>query len=102
MPKTLRLGQLQDGSPIKISKKALKLSERYYLAQSAMRLTAVWCGYYEGNLKSKRVQEKLGFLYHHTCNEVPVPLLNEIRIGHTNYMTKEQWLKNQAHSLKQI
>ena len=65
-------------------------------------MTAVWCGYYEGNLKSKRVQEKLGFLYHHTCHEVPVPLLNEIRIGHTNYMTKEQWLKNQAHSLKQV
>lgn len=41
--------------------------------------------------KSKRVQEKLGFIYHHTCDEVPVPLLNEVRVGHTNVITKEQW-----------
>lgn len=54
-------------------------------------MTTIWCGYYDGNVKSKRVQEKLGFSYHHTCDEVPVPLLNEIRIGHTNYLTKEQW-----------
>lgn len=55
-------------------------------------MTTVWCGYYEGNIKSKRVQEKVGFQYHHTCDEVPVPLLGETRIGHTNYMTKEEWL----------
>lgn len=29
--------------------------------------------------------------YHHTCNDVPVTLLNEIRVGHTNVMTKEHW-----------
>ncbi len=56
-----------------------------------LEMTTVWCGYYDGNVKSKRVQEKVGFVYHHTCNEVPVPLMNEIRIGHTNYMTKEHW-----------
>ena len=54
-------------------------------------MTTVWCGYYDGNEKSKRVQEKVGFVYHHTCDEVPVPLMNEVRIGHTNYMTKERW-----------
>lgn len=56
-------------------------------------MKTIWCGYFDGNQKSKRVQEKLGFLFHHTCNEVPVPLLNEVRIGHTNVMTKEQWEK---------
>lgn len=56
-------------------------------------MTTIWCGYYDGNHKSKRVQEKVGFVYHHTCNEVPVELLNEVRIGHTNYMTKEMWLE---------
>lgn len=56
-----------------------------------LKMTTIWCGYYEGNEKSKRVQEKLGFLYHHTCNEVPVTLLNEVRVGHTNYMTLEMW-----------
>lgn len=54
-------------------------------------MTTIWCGYYEGNQKSKRVQEKLGFEYHHTCDAVPVPLLNETRICHTNIMTKEMW-----------
>lgn len=56
-------------------------------------MTTIWCGYYDGNEKSKRVQEKVGFVYHHTCDEVPVPLLDEVRIGHTNYMTKEHWSK---------
>ena len=54
-------------------------------------MSIIWCGYYEGNVKSKRVQEKLGFTYHHTCREVEVPLMNEIRVGHTNFMTKEAW-----------
>lgn len=57
-------------------------------------MKTIWSGYYDGNLKSKRVQEKLGFIYHHTCDEVPVPLMGETRVGHTNYMTKEQWLLN--------
>lgn len=54
-------------------------------------MSTIWCGYYEGNQKSKRVQEKVGFTYHHTCNEVPVPLMNEVRIGHTNIMKREDW-----------
>ena len=60
-------------------------------AFETLGMTTVWCGYYDGNNKSKRVQEKLGFVYHHTCQEVDVPLMNEIRIGHTNFLTKEKW-----------
>lgn len=56
-----------------------------------LEMTTVWCGYYDGNTKSARVQEKVGFLYHHTCNDVPVPLMNETRVDHTNYMTRAQW-----------
>ena len=59
-------------------------------------MNTIWCGYYEGNHKSKRVQEKLGFVYHHTCQNVPVPLLNEVRVGHTNIMTKAHWAELQA------
>lgn len=62
---------------------------RRVFADLGMR--TVWCGYYDGNTKSKRVQEKLGFVFHHTCADVPVPLLNETRIGHTNILTKERW-----------
>ena len=55
-------------------------------------MTTIWCSYADGNLRSKRVQEKAGFLYHHTSYNVPAPLMNEIRTGHTNYITKEHWL----------
>ena len=51
----------------------------------------VWCAYFEGNEKSRRVQEKCGFLYHHTEENKPVSLLNEIRTEHANFMTKERW-----------
>lgn len=63
---------------------------RYAFENLGMR--AVWCGYYEENVKSKRVQEKLGFEYQYTHPAVPVPLLGETRVGITNRMTKEQWL----------
>ncbi len=61
-----------------------------------LNMQTVWCGYYDGNKKSKRVQEKLGFIYHHTCNDVWVELMNETRIGHTNYISREQWKKKSA------
>ena len=51
----------------------------------------VWCGYYEGNIKSKRVQEKVGFNYQWTTEDVDVPLMHEKRTGHVNLMTKEDW-----------
>ena len=54
-------------------------------------MRCVWCGYYDGNVKSRRVQEKLGFVYHHTTEGIAVPLMNEIRTGHVMRMTKETW-----------
>ena len=55
----------------------------------------VWCGYYDGNEKSKRVQEKCGFIYHHTDENAQCPL-GDIRTEHFTYMTAGQWaaLKN--------
>lgn len=64
---------------------------RHAFVELGMR--AVWCGYYEGNAKSKRVQEKLGFEYNHTHPAVPVPLMGETRVGITNRMTYEQWME---------
>ena len=56
-----------------------------------LHMRAIWCGYYDGNQKSKRVQKKVGFLYHHTCDDLPVPLMHEVRVGHTNLLTREHW-----------
>ena len=54
-------------------------------------MRAVWCGYYDGNVKSRRVQEKLGFVYHHTAEGLELKLLDEIRTGHAMLLTKENW-----------
>lgn len=57
-----------------------------------LKLDRIWVGYYEGNEKSKRVQEKLGFKYQWKSENLPVVLLNETRTGHVNLLTKEDWL----------
>lgn len=54
-------------------------------------LERIWCGYYDGNERSRRVQEKLGFVYHHTTESVEVRLLNEARTGHVMLMTRKEW-----------
>ncbi len=51
----------------------------------------VWIGYYEGNTKSKRVQEKCGFRYRYTNENADVPLLQEKRTEHISVMTKEEY-----------
>lgn len=56
-------------------------------------LEVLWCGYYDGNEKSHRVQEKCGFVYHHTNDHVVCSLLNEVRTEHVSCLRKEDWLK---------
>lgn len=62
-----------------------------------LRLTTVWCGYYEGNEKSKRVQEKCGFIYSHAEANKPVPMLSDIRTEHFTKITLEDWKNRIAH-----
>lgn len=59
-----------------------------------LKMNKVWCGYYDGNEKSKRVQEKLGFKYQFTREKVDVPLLNEKRREYINCITKEEYFLN--------
>ena len=54
-------------------------------------MTRVWAGYYQGNIKSKRVQEKVGFRYQWRSDDVDVPLMHEKRTEHVSSLTKEQW-----------
>lgn len=53
-------------------------------------LVTIWCVYYDGNSKSKRVCEKCGFTYHHTVKDVVSPL-GDIRTEHYNVITKETY-----------
>ncbi|WP_331463513.1 GNAT family N-acetyltransferase [Blautia liquoris] len=54
-------------------------------------LKKLWCGYYEGNTKSKRVQEKCGFHYHHTNVGVYVDQMNEERTEHISCINRDEW-----------
>lgn len=51
----------------------------------------IWCGYFDGNTKSKRVQEKLGFEYAFRCDDFPLPLLNSSCVAHATKLTYERW-----------
>ena len=61
-------------------------------------MRAVWAGYYDGNEKSRRVQEKCGFVYVRTTEGLELPLLNETRTGHCSILTKEHWNELHPHS----
>lgn len=50
----------------------------------------MWCGYYDGNEKSKRVQEKCGFRYDHTTEAVPC-LMGDFRTQHFTRLSRENW-----------
>ncbi len=56
-----------------------------------LRLKTLWCGYFDGNVKSKRVQEKCGFKYHHTNKDIYWPLMNDIRTEHITCLPREVW-----------
>ena len=55
--------------------------------------SAMWCGYYDGNEKSKRCQEKCGFHFHHTEYNKPCLLMGDVRTEHFTRLTKEEWQK---------
>ncbi len=55
-----------------------------------LELGAVWCGYYDGNDKSRRVCEKCGFKYHHTNPDIVSPL-GDRRTEQFYLMTKEDY-----------
>ena len=53
----------------------------------------LWCGYFDGNEKSRNAQEKCGFTYHHTDKDVYLALTNDIRTAHVTRLTREEWEK---------
>ena len=56
-----------------------------------LRLARVWCGRYEGNERSRRVQEKLGFRYQWMTRDLPVPQMGETSTGYVSLLTREEW-----------
>ena len=61
-------------------------------------MNTIRCGHYDGNIKSRRVQEKLGFAFHHTTEGLEV--LGEIRTGHVMFMTHKMWSERKNYALE--
>lgn len=70
---------------------AVRAMQRY--AFETLGCKALWCGYYEGNDKSLRVQQKCCFAPHHVERDVPCELLGDVRTEHFTYLTCDDWRK---------
>ena len=70
---------------------AVQAVQRY--AFETLGCKALWCGYYEGNNKSLRVQQKCGFVPHHVEHDVPCELMGDVRTEHFTYLTCDDWRK---------
>lgn len=53
-----------------------------------LKMNRLWCGYFDGNEKSRRVQEKCGFVYHHTNEDIFWELMGETRTEHITCINK--------------
>ena len=56
-----------------------------------LKLEKIWCGYFDNNIKSKRVQVKCGFTYHHTNRDIHCKLMDDIRTEHITCLAREKW-----------
>ena len=59
-----------------------------------LRLETLWCGYFDGNEKSKRVMEKCGFVFHHTNKDVFWERTGDVRTEHIMRLTEAEWKRN--------
>lgn len=56
-----------------------------------LHMKKLWCGYFDGNNKSKSVQEKCGYQYQYTLKDKEWPLINEVKTEHISCITKEEY-----------
>ena len=68
---------------------AVRAMQRY--AFETLGCKALWCGYYEGNNKSLRVQQKCGFAPHHVEYDVPCELMGDVRTEYFTHLTCDDW-----------
>ena len=59
-------------------------------------LKRIWCGYFDGNERSKRVQEKCGFKYHHTNENIYWERTNDFRTEHVTFVDNPNITQNKS------
>ena len=57
-------------------------------------LNRIYCCYFKGNERSRKVQRKCGFQPHHINTQCKILMLNEIRTEYINYLDKIDWLRS--------
>ena len=61
-----------------------------------LNLKTLWCGYFDGNERSRRVQEKCGFVYDHTNEDVYWKPLDRTLTERVTRLGREAWDENAA------
>jgi RimJ/RimL family protein N-acetyltransferase len=64
-----------------------------------LKLNRIFCAYFDGNEKSKRVQEKCGFKPHHTNTMSRILQLSETRVEHFGVLTREDYRTQKNHKI---
>ncbi|MCU6763308.1 Putative ribosomal N-acetyltransferase YdaF [uncultured Roseburia sp.] len=54
-------------------------------------LVRLWCGYFDGNEQSRRVQEKCGFCHYQTNKDQLWDLTGEIKTEHISVLEEKHW-----------
>ena len=62
-------------------------------AFTKLNISTIWCNMIDGNERSKRVQDKLGFVYCHTNNYYVAPI-KMVKTIHSSVLYKKEWLLN--------
>lgn len=62
-----------------------------------LHLENLWCGYFEGNEKSRRVQEKCGFTYQYTNEDAEWVKMMDRRTEHISKLTREEWMRRENY-----
>ena len=60
-------------------------------AFETLGLSALWCGWFDGNFRSQRVQEKCGFRYVRTEHDRLWPLTGAVVTEHFSRLSREEW-----------
>ena len=73
---------------------AVRAMQRYAFVD--LGLEKLWAGYFVENDKSRRVQEKCGFVYHHTREDVPCQIPGVFKRENITCITRAEWDAREA------
>jgi RimJ/RimL family protein N-acetyltransferase len=64
-------------------------------------ISTLWCGYFDGNEKSKRVAAKCGFTFHHTERDREWPLIGAVKTQHVTRIARDEW-RAAVHTMRTL